>query len=117
MNEQQTRETKTIETPGGRKIVLNTYITGREARDIQNVYLEKMTLKQTAQGQEMAGLKGTATGEAENKAIEVVVVSMDDNNKDLVNRILDLKVSEYDFIKEEIGKVTSPETDEDKKKV
>lgn len=111
------RETKKITTPGNHELELKTYVTGRESREIQNVYLDKMNLKQTQNGQEIEGLKGSATGEAENKAIEIVAVSLDGENENIVDRILDLPVSEFNFIKAEINKVTSPELDEDKKKV
>jgi hypothetical protein len=34
------RETKTIQTPLGHTVVLYTYITGREARELQTPYLK-----------------------------------------------------------------------------
>ena len=115
MSNENQRETKTLTTPQGKELVLKTYITGREARAIQNVYLDKLNLKQTAQGQEMDGLKGSATGEAEDKAVEMVVVSYDNKTDDLVNIILDLPVSETNFIKQAINEVTNPKGDEKKK--
>lgn len=116
MSEQNTRETKKLTTPGGKELVLKTYITGRDNRDLQAVFLNKVSLKQTPEGQSMEGLKGSAAAEAEDLAVQLIVVSFDGSSDDLVNRILDLPNTETDFIKKAINEVTNPKDDKDKKK-
>jgi len=115
MSEQ--RETKKYTTPGGKEFILKTYITGREARQLQAVFLDKVSLKQTQKdGQSIEGLKGSAAAEAEDLAVTLMVVSFDNSSADLINRILDLPSTETDFIKKAINEVTNPKSDDEKKK-
>lgn len=111
------RETKTLTTPGGKEFILKTYVTGREARQLQAIFLDKVSLKQTPEGQTMEGLKGSAAAEAEDLAVKLIVISFDGSEDDLINRILDLPNTDTDFIKKTINEVTSPKDDAEKKKL
>ena len=117
MSEEQTRETREITTPSGNVVVLKSYITAREAREIQNVYLSKVSLKQTSEGQSIEGLKGSATSEAEDMAVKVVVISVDGKTEGLVDIILDMRVEDNKTIKDAINEITNPQLDDEKKNV
>lgn len=107
MNEEDKRETKEIITPIDKhKVVLKSYITGREKREMKNVYFEGVEF-------ELEGAKpktnkmdmGKMTDKAENKAIEMVVVSVN-GKMEVINTILDMKSKDTDFVIAEINKIT-----------
>ena len=101
------RETKTIITPHSKvKIELYTYVTGREKRALKNVFLSKMSLG-TATKVEPESNPATLSDEAENKAIEMIVVSVAGKTDKLLDEILDMKGKDYDFIINEINKVST----------
>jgi len=112
------RETKMITTPGGNQIELKTYITGREERELQQVYLSKMT---DISGDQKPAVTSETIIQAQNKAWEMVIVSINghkngDNVKDgdtavvfsIVEAILDMPNSETAFIKQAVDEVTNP---------
>jgi hypothetical protein len=103
------RQTKDLTTPNNHKVVIKTYITGREERAIRNVYLENIDV--TGQGT-IKDIKADLVGKAENKAIEVLVVSVDGKTENLVDVVLDLRKEDYDFVIENINEIIG-----DKKKV
>ena len=104
------RETKIVTTPGNNKIELKTYITGREERELQQVYLSKMT---DIAGEQKPAITSEIVIQAQNKAWEMVIVSIN-GNKDgqeitegdtvkrfsIVDAILDMPNSETAFIKQ-----------------
>ena len=101
------RETKEIITPVDKhKVVLNAWITGREKRELRNVFLSKMKVGKAETETNPAVL----TDEAENKAITMIVVSVDGVKDKIIDKILDMKGKDYDFVIKEINKV-SRETD------
>jgi len=103
------RETKEIITPNNHKVVLKTYITGREEREIRNVYLENIDV--TGNGA-VKDIKADLVGKAENKAIELIVISVDGNKEKVVDLVLDLRKEDCNFIVEQINEIIG-----DKKKV
>src|SRR5688572_9960328 len=105
------RETKLIQTPNGKQVELKTYITGREKRAIESIYYRDVEMTATAGEQTIKGFKGSAVEEAQNKAIETVVVSLDGQAEDLLNRVLDLHIADYQAVMQAIDEITA-----DKKK-
>jgi len=102
------RETRTIKTPVDKhEIVLKTWITGREKRALRNVFLSKMRLGAKVEAESNPAI---LTDEAENKAIETIVVSVNGVKDKIVDTILDMKGQDYEFVIKEINKV-SKETD------
>ena len=91
------RETKEIKI-GEHTVVVNTYLTGREVRDIENALIDKLEMKQTPSGQEISGIKGSVLKEREDNQIKAVVVSMDGSADNLLNRLLDLPAGQYDEV-------------------
>jgi hypothetical protein len=107
------RETKEIKTPGGYKITLNTYITGREKREITNVFLDKIEMSVVGQTPSISGLKGDVTSLAENKTIEIMVKGIKDKDgidigaTNMLDVILDLPSEDFDFIISELNDLTT----------
>lgn len=100
-------ETKELITPiGGAKIVLKSFITGRESREIKGVYFKGVKFKMENQVSKSDDIDmSKITEDSENKAIEVVVISVNGSEENKLDAILDMNVKDYDFVKDEVNKV------------
>jgi|SRR6056297_1723178 len=109
------RETKTIKTPGGFKVELKSYITGREQQEIEKALYRTMKVKgsNVNKGYEMD--TGDLTVQ-KNIGISNVVVSVDGQKDRLVDRILDLRSSDYNFVLKKVDEVIEGINDEKKTK-
>jgi hypothetical protein len=85
------RETKEITIPTGRKIIVKTYITVREAMPA----LEGTTLTEAAKSQKLA---------------EAAIVSLDGSTENISDRLLDLPLQEYTVIMQELAAIINPTT-------
>jgi hypothetical protein len=105
------RETQSFATPGGHTVVINAYISGRESNAIKQVLYDdlKMNMKDAQNGAvAMDDLPSSFVVKQEEKAIELIVVSIDGSSEDVIQRVLDLPVAEYNAIVEEVNKVRRP---------
>lgn len=113
----QPRETKTITTPVGKhNVELKTYITGREKREISNIFLKGM--KVTTDGSVASTIDVSVNQEANDKAWELVVVSIDgkkSNEISIIDTVLDMHVEDTNFVKAEVNKITADKEFEEKK--
>lgn len=95
------RETKTIQTPIGKQNVeIKTYITGKEKRDLTNVFLSG-NLDFNAESQNIKGINANLVDKAQDLAFQLIVVSIDgkkDGEIDIVKTILDMQAEDTDFI-------------------
>jgi hypothetical protein len=91
------------------KCILKAWLTGREKRAISEVLLKGANFLSDE------GTKPTFSGELINKAqdiaITTVLVSIDGKTEDILNIVLDMRGEDFDFIVEEISKVTNPTID------
>jgi hypothetical protein len=107
------RATREIRTKGDHKVVFHDYITGREQRSIQEVFLRKVEISRVSQadGKTDAGVSGfsaAAIAEAQDLAFKLLIVSMDDSNENIVQRVLDLPAEEFDEVVAVINEITEP---------
>ncbi len=105
------RQFKEIVTPkGGHKVTLKAWLTGREKRNIQAVYLQDVDLKASQGGaaQEYK-ISGGKFYEAQNVAINTLVVSVDGSKEGVLEKVLDMRAVDFDFLVAEINKLTSGE--------
>jgi len=101
-------ETKEIITPIDKhKVVLKKFITGRDKRELKNVYFKgvQFEIEGTIPKSSKMDMR-KLTEEAENRAIELIVISVDGKTENKVDVILDMKGKDYDFVIEEINKIT-----------
>lgn len=111
------RETKTIHTPkANAKIEIKTYLTGRERRQLTDVYLKK-GLDINPDTHEVKGVNAELINEAQNTAWEIVVVSIDGETTDIINKILDMHSLDTEFITAEVNKITENKDFEEKKTI
>ncbi len=99
------RETIEIITPNKHKIVLKSYITGLEERQIREVFLEKINISATGEIGNI-DLDSKLISQAEDKTIEILVISIDGSKENIVNKIVNLPKEDYNFIIKEINKIT-----------
>ena len=105
------RETKQFTTPGGRAVVLRAYLTGREANEIRNAMFGAMKLNmEDAQSGKVnvSDVPGTFLAEQERKALGFLVVSVDGDAADPVEKLLDLPAGEYEAVVKEANAIQNP---------
>lgn len=99
--------TKIIETPVDKhKIEIKTWITGGDRRALRNVYLDVSRIEMKGDEPEIKGLTGNIVEQAENKAIEIAVVSIDGSKENILKRILDMHEDDYEIVMQNIEKIT-----------
>ena len=118
------RETKEIVTPiGAIKVVLKSWLTGRESREIRSVLLDNVDFsavpKDANQESDLVPdykIKGSVLEEAQDKAFETVIVSVDGKTEKVADIVLDMRDEDFDFVVKEIDKITGSIDEETKKK-
>ena len=107
------RETIEIVTPVEKHvIVLNSYITGREKRALQNVYLEG-DVSFDAEAKRVGGMKmDVLTNKATDLTWQFVIVSFDgkkdgENDFSIKEAVLDLRQKDYDCLVAAVNGVTT----------
>ena len=116
------RETKTIITPVGKhKVVVRAWITGREQEEISRPLMEcmKMSVKSDTPEIEAQNAVG-ALEEVKHKKIETVVVSVDGNKEKVLDLVLDMRNTDFNFVIAEVESIaetkdfTKPESGQEK---
>lgn len=100
-------ETKEIKTKSGVVVVLKTYLTGREMRELRDIFLRNAEMKTEGDTTKIEGLKGSIVTEVENKAIELAVVSLNGENENILESVLDLPAEDYEEIITEVNKISA----------
>lgn len=105
------RATTTFKTPSGNEIVINQWLTGREHEYIQEPMFKSVSIGTTiASGRPETDVKEidvSFVAEATHRTIEKMVVSVDGKKENILDTVLDMKHSDYDFIVKEIEKITT----------
>lgn len=92
-----TRPTKEFKTSSGRTVVLNEYLTGGEFRQIQAILMDRMSTKDVTDGLGgLDNLPATSMFKAQDRALELLVVSVDGNTENAYQAVLDMPQDESD---------------------
>jgi len=97
--------TKTYKTKGGVEVIHKTYATGREMRDLQNVFLEKTKVSVSGAATSFKDIDASVANEYQDKVLEIFVVSVNGKTENVVDEILNLQSEESDEIIKEVNKV------------
>ena len=103
------RETIEIETPNKHKVVLKSWLTGREKRGLKKPLMNRMKLDIEGKGVLEDAHLGELYEEMEDLTIKAVVVSVDGDTENVVEKVLNLKEEDYDFVLAEIDKIVKKE--------
>ena len=93
--------------------MLRSYLTGREASDIKAVMLSslKMTMSDLENKKvDLGGISGSVIAEQERKTLECLVVSVNGDAENPVEKLLDLPSTEYDAVLKEVETIKNPTT-------
>lgn len=108
-----TRPTKIVETPNGRKVEINTFITEREKESIQDIFLSKMEISRLQEGgmgqgasADISGMKGSAATEANHLTYSIMIVSIDGITENVLDTFLDMDSADTQLVKEAINEIT-----------
>ncbi len=101
------RETKKVTTPSGAVVEFYTYLTGKEARQLQSIFL-KHSKFQTGEGEKskVVDFDPLAVPEAEEQALRLVIVSVDDNKENPAERVENMRQEDYRSVIKAINEVT-----------
>lgn len=111
MAEPITRETKEITTPAGNKVLLRTYLTGKESNELKALmYADlKINTADAASGKvSLSEIPASFMIAQERKALAFLVVSLNGDTDAPASKIEDLSESEYNVILAEVNKIRSP---------
>jgi len=108
------RETFEIVTPvKGHVVKLRSWITGRESQKIDGAMFKGVGT--TQDGKRLTPkLSESMLSDQENASIEVVVVSVDGKENDVVNAVLNMRAKDYSFVVAEVAKVVDGDVPEKK---
>jgi hypothetical protein len=93
------RPTREFKTSGEHTLVLNDYITGGENWQIRQIYTQGATTKEDA---------GTTALNAEKRAFELIVVSLNGTTEDIANRVMALPLTDYREVVDAITPIFEP---------
>ena len=103
------RENREVVTPvKAHKVVLTTYLTGREFEYVQAPLLQAMTVKAGGIGQDvqMGNIDISKIQESTHRLIEKVVVSVDGNSDKVLDLILDMHQEDYQFVLDAVNELS-----------
>jgi hypothetical protein len=109
------RETKKIITPVDKiEVEIYTWITGGELEEIQDIYLKDYEVS-VGGDKPNATLNGSMVKTINHKQIEKLIMSVKGIKENVLQSILNLKSSDYQFVIEEINKVVNAQPELEKK--
>jgi hypothetical protein len=118
------RETRTFTTPAGHELVVYSYITGLERRQLQYPYFREGSEGFNESDLKLKGKAGAVRDEAQDLALNLIIVSIDGHKSgDTVDGplftaaayVLGLPSKESAFIIKKIDEITSDRDYEEKK--
>lgn len=111
------RETKEIITPISKQsIKIKTYLTGRERRALTNIYIES-GVEIDSETQNVKGIKPEVIDKAQDLGWKTVIVSIDDTTDNIVDRILDMRSEDFEFVAKAVNEITANKSFEEKKTI
>ena len=105
------RETREFTTPAGNKIVLRTYLTGKESNELKAImYADlKINAADAADGKvSLADIPAAFMIAQESKAVQFLVVSVNGDTSAPVAKLEELPESEYNAVLAEVQKIRIP---------
>ncbi len=96
-------ETEITTPKGGHKIVLKEYITGRDMRVLKEIFLRVGKLDTAAET--VTDIKIDVANEAENKMLELVVISVNGEKEGNIEKILDMPSEDMTYILEKVQEI------------
>lgn len=108
------RDTFELVTPlKEHKVILRSWINGRESQAIDNAMFSGIGT--TGDGKTLRPkISGSMLADQENKALELIVVSVDGNSTKVVDKVLDMRKQDYEAVVKEVQRVVDGDIPEKK---
>jgi hypothetical protein len=108
------RETHEIVTPlRGHVVECKDWINGREKQKIDGAMFKSIRTVGTGENLKPTMSETMLAGQ-ENASIEAIVVSVDGSSTDVLNRVLDMRVKDFEFVVKHVEKIVEGDFDEKK---
>ena len=101
------RETIKLTTPAGKQFEIIPYLTARERNELRNTYLSELSAEintQNPEASKVSSINGTVYEKQEQALIKLGVISFDGSPDNILDRLLDQRPEEYDFVVSELDK-------------
>ena len=103
------RETKVINTPvDNHSVVLKAWITAREKRFISGIFVNSSTFNVE---NKKFDISPDTILKIQDAQLTTIVVSVDGDTENVMDKCLDFKAEDFDFITEEVEKIVNPEVE------
>jgi trehalose-6-phosphatase len=99
------RETKVFTTASGHAIEYYAFLTGKEARQLEDEMLSKMNIEVSEDGSKSTSVKADILNAAQDKAMKLVIVSFDQSKENAFEAVENLPAPEYWEIVKELNAV------------
>lgn len=99
------RETYEYTTSGGHKIVFYSYATFGDTREITKVFLDEVSVGVEGDQKTMGAISGSKVFESQNKAIQLLVVSVDGEKENILDKINSLRPEDGQEVLEQLDKI------------
>ena len=97
-----------FKTQGGFEIELKDFITYGDSKAIQSIYLESVDVSVDEFGKtEMKGMKANAADKANDKAIELLVISVNGNKENVLEQVKNLPMADGKEIENKLNELNS----------
>ena len=104
----ETREFLTLTTPVSQQtVVVKAWINAREKREISSIYLANA--KFDSASKQVINSDPNVTQMVQDAELRTTIISIDGSADDIVNRCLDMKVQDFEFVVKEVEKIVNPE--------
>ena len=97
-------ETNKIKLPiSGKEVELKEYVNAREKRSIRDILLQAGQFGADAN---ISQVKPEIINKAEDKAFQVVVLSIDGNKENILNQIMEMHSKDYEYLLVKVNDIT-----------
>ena len=108
------RDTHQIVTPRGHTLELRSWINGREKQRIDGAMFGSFATEVDKDGNPQPKMSDTMQAAQENAAILAIVVTVDNSENDVLNKVLDMRVDDFEFVTKHLDKIVKGDFDEKK---
>lgn len=103
------RETKTIKTPSGADVEYYAYLTGKESRELQKVFLSSASFEADEKSPQPKGsFKATAITDTQALSIKILVVSVNGNKEGAAEAVDAMRVEDYNAVVVALNEIVKP---------
>ncbi len=110
------RPTKKVKLSSGKTLEIYTYITGAENDALERIFLDAQNVRLTSAQEREVTFSASVVKDAQNKALEMLIVSFDDSNENIIDRIGALPSNQAREIYDIVDSIGSDDISEDHEK-